>query len=113
MSYVPQNSYQFTDEFFDAYEKYKESNLCLLLNATEYVEFDYFCQRSKNGVLKFGLIPALNDFKNQLKSEMELGFKSRASAPLEEMEAIFLCSDAISKLAEMMMNNINKQTRDK
>ncbi|CAD8120416.1 unnamed protein product [Paramecium sonneborni] len=103
-------NYQFSSEFLDNYEFQEKSNLCLLLNSSKYFDFDYFCNHSQNGILKLGLIPTLNAFSNLLKNELDLDFPtSRTVAPLEELEAVYFCSDIISTITQQMASDIYNQ----
>ena len=74
-------------------------NLLFILQS-KYVQFDYFCENSKNGILKRGLLPTLSDFNYQLKYELDAGLVNRTTIPMEELEAVYLCSEVISSLCD-------------
>lgn len=54
-----------------------------------------------------GLFPTLSDFNYQLKYELDTGLTNRTTIPMEELEAVYLCSDVISILCDQMVQDIN------
>ncbi|CAD8145032.1 unnamed protein product [Paramecium octaurelia] len=103
------NEFQFSNDFLTYFQNIGQSNLCPLLNESKYVEFNYFCENSKNGILKRGLLPTLSDFNYQLKYELDAGLVNRTTIPIEELEAVYLCSEVISQLCDQMLQDIVNQ----
>ncbi|CAD8176850.1 unnamed protein product [Paramecium pentaurelia] len=100
---------QFSNDFLNYYQYIGSNNICPLLNKSNYVEFDYFCENSKSGILKRGLLPTLSDFNYQLKYELDNGLINRTIIPMEELEAVYLCSEVISSLCDQMLQDIVDQ----
>ncbi|CAD8110257.1 unnamed protein product [Paramecium primaurelia] len=106
---VNMDEFQFSNDFLEYFQNIGQSNLCPLLNGSNYVEFDYFCENSKDGILKRGLLPTLSEFNYQLKYELDTGLTNRTIIPIEELEAVYLCSEVISSLCDQMQQDIMDQ----